>query len=53
MFAACERNKTTSAKSRTALRTVETSSYTYFGVFTRHPTWSKLFKVYVSWPLTR
>jgi len=38
---------------RTALRTVETSSYTYFGVLRRSPSLSKLFSVLVSWPLTR
>jgi len=47
------RNKTTSEKSRTALRTVETSSYAYFGVVRRSLSSSKLFKVLVSWPLTR
>jgi len=40
-------------KLRTALRTVETSSYTYFGVLRRSPSLSKLFSVLVSWPLTR
>src|SRR6266566_7837177 len=44
------RNKTTSEKSRTALRTVETSSYTYFHVLRRPPLSCKLFKVLVSWP---
>jgi len=38
---------------RTALRTVETSSYTYFGALRRSPSLSKLFSVLVSWPLTR
>jgi len=40
-------------KLRTALRTVETWSYTYFGVLRRSPSLSKLFSVLVSWPLTR
>jgi len=40
-------------KLRTALRTVETSSYTYFGVLRWSPSLSKLFSVLVSWPLTR
>jgi hypothetical protein len=39
--------------SRTALRTAETSSYTYFGVLRRSLSLSKLFSVLVSWPLTR
>ena len=47
------RNKTTSEKSRTALRTVETSSYTYLHVLGRSPSPFKLFKVLLSWPLTR
>jgi drug/metabolite transporter, DME family len=38
---------------RTALRTVETSSYTYFHVLRRSLSTCKLFKVLVSWPLTR
>jgi hypothetical protein len=39
--------------SRTAHRTAETSSYTYFHVLRRPPSTCKLFKVLVSWPLTR
>jgi len=36
------RNKTTARKLRTALRTVETSSYTYFGVVWRSLSFAKL-----------
>jgi hypothetical protein len=43
----------TARKLRTALRTAETSSYTYFGVLRRSPSLSKLFSVLLSWPLTR
>ena len=46
-------NKTTLENSRAALRTVETSSYTYFHVLRRFPSACKLLKVLVSWPLTR
>ena len=42
-----------SEKSRTALRTVETSSYPCFRVFQQSGSGRKLFTVLVSWPLTR
>ena len=41
------RSKTTSEKSRTVLRTLETSSYTYFHVLRRPWSACKLFKVLV------
>jgi len=47
------RNQLSAENSRTALRTVETSSYTFFGVLRQSRSLWKLFKVLVRWPLTR